>query len=145
MQHSSVRSKLDRSIIFLVIAATYVPYWGSLLPQQEAFMRLFAVALGTFFGLGLLLTEKSEKVVNIFWVLFAAAGLGVSFFELQQWLTKEGLLLFWIGTSLYGLQQLVYAAKHPNLKPGVFGYREMQHLLLLCATILGVIVVIFYI
>ena len=35
LTYNECRSKLDRGMIFLVIAATYIPYWAGLLGKQE--------------------------------------------------------------------------------------------------------------
>ncbi|MDP4020919.1 MAG: hypothetical protein Q8P58_02690 [Candidatus Adlerbacteria bacterium] len=144
LPYSEMRSKLDRSVISLVIGATYVPYWGSLLPVQEAVQRLPWVGLATLIGFSLVLTSAPDRLVGLFWAVFASAGLIISFWELQMWLPPVALALFWLGSSLYGVQQLVYALRYPDPLPELFGYREVQHLVLFVATIIGSIIALQY-
>lgn len=144
MPFSDLRSKLDRSVIFLVIGATYVPYWSQLLPPEEALHRLPWVGLATFAGIAFLLEGAPELAIGIYWAVFACAGLAISFWEIQVWLPWNIVVIFWFGSSLYGLQQLVYACKYPNPYPEVLGYREVQHMILLVATTIGSIVALQY-
>lgn len=144
MPYTEWRSKLDRSVIFAVIGATYVPYWGGLLPVNEALERLPWVGVATVTGCALLFYGASDRVVGVFWALFASAGLMISFYELQVWLPQPALTVFWIGSSFYGLQQIVFALKYPNPFPELFGYREVQHVLLLAATMIGSIIALQY-
>ena len=142
--YSELRSKVDRGMIFILIAATYVPYWEGLLPAHESLERLVPVGISALIGLILLFSNVSEKIIGIYWALFASAGLVVSFFELQAWLPKAALLFFWIGTLFYGVQQVIYTFEYPDPLPNVFGYREVQHIVLLIATTIGSLVALQY-
>lgn len=144
MPYTEWRSKLDRSVIFLVIGATYVPYWSNLLPPEEAMARLPWVGIATVAGVALLLGGARAWLVGIYWATFASAGLVVSFYELQVWLPSGALALFWTGSALYALQQATYSLKYPDPLPELFGYREVQHVLLLGATIIGSVIALNY-
>lgn len=138
------RSKLDRGTIFLVIGATYVPYWANLLPPEEAMVRLPWVAGVGVVGVSLLFLGVRGWLIGIYWAAYASAGLVVSFYELQVWLPPGVLAIFWVGSVLYGVQQAVFALQYPNPAPELFGYREVQHVLLLFATTIGSIVALSY-
>ncbi|MEK7108809.1 MAG: hemolysin III family protein [Patescibacteria group bacterium] len=144
MPFTALRSKLDRGVIFLVIGATYVPYWGNLLPAPEAWARLPWVGVCVVVGLCLVYFGAPEKVNGVFYALFASAGLVISFYELQQWLPPAGLAAFWLGTALYAASQVAYEARRPDPLPKLFGYRGVQHLLLFAATTIGSVVAILY-
>lgn len=136
------RSKLDRSMIFFVIAATYVPYWGQL-PQDQAITRLEWVVLAALVGCLLLLIGAPSYFIGFYWTVFASAGIVISLQngELEKWL-PNALPLFLVGSAFYGLQGLIYALKWPDPYPPYFGYRVVQHLSLLIATTIGTVVVL---
>lgn len=134
MPYSRALSKIDRSVIFLLIAATYMPYWGNLLPVDEAVHRLPWVWIAAAVGIVLVLSDVSAICIGIFWAAFASAGLIISFRELQVWLPPDALSAFWLASILYGAQQMVFALRLPNPMPELFGFREVQHVLLLIAT-----------
>lgn len=146
------RSKLDRSCIFLLIGATYVPYWGGLLPAHESWQRLPWVGAGALVGIGLLLSEKflrkPELFVGLYWAAFATIGLIISTWlgELQRWLPPHALVAFWVGSACYGIQQIVYSvgSTYPSRSVTIFGFRELQHSVLYCGTTLSTLVVLTY-
>lgn len=119
---------------FVLIGASFVPYWGGLLPTEEALVRLPLVGAGVFLGCVLVCCEVSDKIIGASWALFAGIGLLVSGSELSEWLPPEGLTAFWIGVCCYAAQQVVYSIGRPDPLPGVFGFRESQHAFLLAAT-----------
>ena len=55
-----------------------------------------------------------------------------------------GLLLVASGGALYTLGALVYALRRPNPKPGVFGYHEVFHALVILAVGLQYAAVAFF-
>jgi len=144
LPYNNLRSKLDRSVIFVLIGATYLAYWGSFLPAHDALERLPWVGVAVLVGLLLLYSNMSEKVVGIFWVAFSSAGMIISSSEFPHWFPSIGLAAFWVATSLYGLQQLVFSVRFPNLLPELFGYREAQHVLLLGATTISSVIMVLY-
>lgn len=135
LPHNTVRQKVDHCMIAMVIATTYVPLWATLLPLN--------VALKRFATLGVILCcVLAIKLLRIHWravggaafLLLGAYPVLTSVFELQEWLPAAGLFCFWAGIVLYALQHAVYASKWPDLLPQRFGFREVQHSILLVAT-----------
>lgn len=141
LPYSEWRSRLDRSAIFLFVAAYYLPYWGTMLEPSEAATRLPFVGLVMILGIAFLWAGLSAWLVALLQTLFAASGLVISFYELQVWLTPTGQILFWTATVLYGAQHLIYALRFPNLVPRVFGFREVQHVILLIACVISMLVI----
>jgi predicted membrane channel-forming protein YqfA (hemolysin III family) len=108
-------------------------------------MRLSVLAL-------LALCVVALKLLRMQWQVAGGAAfllLGLypitwSFWEVQSWLPPQGLWCFWAGLALYVLQQAVYAFRYPNPLPGLFGFREVQHSILLVATTTHAWVVVKY-
>ena len=135
---NGVRQKADYFMIAVVIAATYMPFWGNrdVLPTSIADPRL--ALLGAIF-LGTCTTRLSpwrsvERVGGFLYLVLGLFGTVVSFNELPHWISLPGAVMFQTGSVLYFVQFLVYAAKRPNPWPGRFSYREVQHIVLLVAT-----------
>jgi len=131
---SGWRNKLDRSVIFMLIGATYVPFWGGLVEPDEAAVRLICVAIAVLIGVAFLIGGASKLVIGLMYVAFTGTGLVVSFYELQAWLQPGPLFAFWTGALLYAAQHIAYSIRWPNPLPELFGYRDVQHVLLVAAT-----------
>ncbi len=128
------RRLIDQSVIFMLIGATFVPYWGGFLPPDEAVVHLAGVAIGVVIGIGFLLAGTRQLFIGLLYAGSSAAGLVISFYELQRWLPFWPWLAFWAGAALYLAQQLVLALQRPDPFPELFGFREVQHVLILLAT-----------
>lgn len=141
----SLRQRLDHLMIAVVIAATYVPFWATQLPENEA--------KGRFFILGaLLLGVCIQKIFFISWhklggVLFlmlGAYGTFLAFSEMKLWIPRPALDYFWAGVAFYVLQMAIYGFGWLDLFPQRIGHREFQHVVLLFATTLHSVVVLEY-
>lgn len=137
--------KIDHQTITILIGVTFVPYWSTLLPTSEMLWRLpllafltIAVCVFRWFWF------SWDKVGGGLYLALAAFPLTVSFYELQAWLPPIGLAAFWFGILFYFINFLVHTSEKPDLLPGLFGYRETQHLFLLAATTLQTLVVLEY-
>jgi len=145
LPHNGVWRRLDHLMIAVLITATYVPYWGTMLPAEQALPRF--VVVGVILGCVCVAQFFFFKWQILGGILFLALGLYgnlVSLYELPGWLPPMGFIFFWAGMSLYLVQFAVYAARKPNPLPERFGYREVQHLILVAATTLQSIAVLKY-
>lgn len=127
-------AKLDHIMIFYIIAITALPYWGHIIPWNwypgGPLLIMFVCLLGTMVKL----VSFLPRVVSAIAYLAAAAPMVLYFIAsfdeipaLQYWLWLFGLVL-------YATQLAVYTLMRPDPYPGQFGFREIQHIFLLCAT-----------
>jgi hemolysin III len=127
--------RLDHSAIFVLIAGTFTPLC-LLLPGRRA-----AIALALSWGGAALGVAQS-----LFWVKAPkpiVAGLcvvlGWSVFPLLGSIRATsgtlGLELLLAGGVLYSMGALAYALRRPNPVPGVFGYHEVFHALVVLASV----------
>jgi hemolysin III len=126
--------RLDHAMIFVLIAGTYTPV--ALVALSGTLSRVILVVLwvgaiaGLIFRLAWMTAPKW-----LFAAIYTALGLvPVAIIgELPAavgWLGLAGLAA---GGLLYALGALIYAAGRPNPRPGVFGYHEVFHALVIAA------------
>jgi hemolysin III len=138
--------RLDHATVYGLIAATYTPC--GLLALQGAW-RVVVLSI-VWSG------AAAAILLKLFWVrapkwlsATIAISLGwVGVVALPQ-LTREiglgGLLLLSGGGLLYTLGGIAYALRRPNPVPGVFGYHEVFHALVIAAVGLQYAAVAFYV
>ncbi len=126
--------KLDHIMIFYVIAITGLPYWGHIMPTTPfwhgiAFVVGICVA-GTITKTLHFLPRYLSAVVYLLAAVPMVSYLLINFDRLPT-ITAT---LWLVGVGIYGIQLAVYTLKWPDPRPNQFGFRELQHLLLLGAT-----------
>jgi hemolysin III len=126
--------RLDHSMIFVLIAGTYTPFALLVLHGGLADTILIVVWAGAVGG----------TVLNLFWVR-APKWVTASVYVALGWVAVAampqmasaigavglGLVLF--GGLLYTAGAVIYALQRPNPVPGVFGYHEVFHALVVAA------------
>jgi hemolysin III len=126
--------RLDHSAIFVLIAGTFTPFCLLVLPQASGEKLLGLVWGGATVGI----------LLSVFWVtapkwfsalFYVALGWLVFPFvsELKDALGLWSLGLIFFGGLLYTLGAVFYVMKRPNFVPGVFGYHELFHVLVVLA------------
>jgi hemolysin III len=126
--------RLDHSMIFFLIAGTYTPFALLALDGPLADAILVVVWVGALAG----------AVVEMVWIehpkwvaalIYMALGwvAAVAFPGLWNEIGLGGTLLVAVGGLLYTAGAVVYATQRPDPSPGVFGYHEVFHLLVIAA------------
>jgi hemolysin III len=136
--------RLDRSMIYVLIAASYTPFALLALHGALATVVLAIVWAGALGGIALqLLWLDHPKWVAV--VVSIALG-WVAIATLSQlphaigWVAVGALVL---SGALYTTGAVVYARERPNPRPGVFGYHEVFHALVLAAAAIQYAIVAF--
>jgi hemolysin III len=126
--------RLDHSAIFILIAGTATPIFDAGLSGAMKSQALTLIWTGA--ALGILQSIFWTKAPKAFVALFCV-GLGwigsPYLLPLAPLVGTKGMWLLVSGGVMYSLGALVYALKMPNLKPGVFGYHELFHALVIVA------------
>ena len=126
--------RLDHSMIFVLIAGTYTPFALLVLHGGLAKTILIVVWAGAVGG----------TVLNVFWVR-APKGVTAAVYVALGWVAVAampqmtraigpvGVGLIMLGGVLYTAGAVIYALRRPNPVPGVFGYHEVFHALVVAA------------
>lgn len=133
----AVMRRLDHSMIFIAIAATYTPIAVFALPHEIARTVLWVVWMGAAVGITLhnLVPHAPYPViaapyVAVGWVAVIAMN------DILHSLGVAGFVLVVTGGGLYTIGALVYAFRRPDPWPVTFGYHEIFHLLVIAAAAL---------
>lgn len=119
--------RADHANIFLLIAGTYTPVAGLILPLKQAIIVLSIIWAGALLGV----------LVRTLWP-GAPRWLSVSLYILLGWgavmylpaffaASPAVMILIIIGGLFYTVGAVFYALKRPNPLPTVFGFHELFH------------------
>lgn len=130
-----VLRRVDHSMIFFYIAATYTPI--CLIPLRGGWgWSLFGVVWGL---------AVAGIVLKIFWInaprwlstgLFLGMGwmVLVGVYPLVLNLSRGALLWLTAGGLLYSIGAVIYALKRPDPWPGFFGFHEIFHIFVMAGS-----------
>jgi hemolysin III len=129
-----VMRRLDHASIYLLIAGTYTPYGLLVLSGAWQFSILGVVWIGAALAI----------VQRVFWLdaprwVPVAAGISLGWIGvivLPQIIEASGFsgtFLVALGGVFYTLGAIVYAFQRPDLRPDVFGFHELFHVLTVLA------------
>ena len=121
--------RLDHSMIYILIAGTYMPFVLLVLHAPWSTVLLSLVAGGAIVGILIqvfafhrLRVLTSTLYIVLGWLVLLAAP------ELVQSLRVSELIPLVVGGVLYTAGAITLATKKPNPSPRVFGYHEVFHL-----------------
>jgi hemolysin III len=138
--------RLDHAMISLLIAGTFTPFGMLALSGTIAGVLLTATWAGALGGIALhLLWIDAPKWLSA--TLYVALGwIGVlAMPELVAQLGWGPTVLMGLGGALYSAGAAVYALRRPDPAPGVFGYHEVFHALVVVAALVHYAVVTVYV
>jgi hemolysin III len=126
--------RLDHSAIFLLIAGTATPLFQLGLEGDDRRRALTVIWAGAAAGVAQSIAwARAPKAVSA--LLAVGVGwLGAPYLlRIAGLLRGEGVALALGGGILYSVGAAVYAARRPDPRPGVFGYHEVFHALVVLA------------
>jgi hemolysin III len=136
--------RLDRSMIYVLIAASYTPFALLALHGTLATVVLLLVWAGACGGVLLQLVWPDHPKwvavvvsVTLGWVVV------ITLTQLPGTIGWGAIGALAVSGALYTTGAVVYARERPNPRPGVFGYHEVFHALVLAAAAIHYAVVAF--
>ncbi|HLL86548.1 MAG TPA: hemolysin III family protein [Thermoleophilaceae bacterium] len=126
--------RLDHSMIFILIAATYTPFGMLVLEGTLAVVVLAIVWGGALAGvlLKLVWIDAPKWLVATAYVALGWVA-AIAMPELGSRLGLGALALLIGGGTAYTAGAVIYARQRPDPAPTVFGYHEIFHLLVIVA------------
>lgn len=135
-RHKTTLQRIDHSMIFVFIAASYTPIALLVLTTPLRWIVLVSVwagaAGGVAFSLGWIHAPRSwtaAAYVALGWVAVVAAP------QLVDHLGTAPALLLLLGGLLYSVGAVVYARQRPDPWPATFGFHEVFHTLVTAAAL----------
>jgi hemolysin III len=134
--------RLDHSMIYVLIAATYTPFALLALDGNASVALMIGVWTGAALGLLLGLTGLSQKPgVGISLYILLGWAAVIAFPALVRALAVPEMILLVIGGVVYTIGAIGLGTRWPDPSPKVFGYHEIWHVMTLVAGVcLGVVV-----
>ncbi len=130
----SIMSRLDHSMIFVLIAGTYTPLCLVLLDGWVRWL-IFSLVWGGALG-GIIARNAVRHAPHWIFVTFYLVLGWVAVAIIPQVLSVGGvavLVLLLVGGLLYSVGAVVYARRSPNPSPQWFGFHEVFHAFTLAA------------
>ena len=128
----SILRLIDHAMIFILIAGTYtpiclIPLYGLL--GWIMLCIIWCMAIAGIFQALFWLHAPRWFTTSIY--LFMGWMVIVAFYPLVQSLPFCGVIWFILGGLSYTIGAILYALKRPNPFPGIFGFHEIWHILVL--------------
>lgn len=139
-----VLRRLDHSMIFVTIAATYTPI-ALVLPDGPGRLLLTVVWIGATLGVATQLVwpgAPRAMIVGLYITVGWAAMLVVD--DIWRTIGVAGFILLMTGGLLHTFGAAVYARRRPDPWPNWFGFHEIFHLLVVAAVATHYTVVAFF-
>jgi hemolysin III len=136
--------RLDHSMIFVLIAGSYTPIAVLALHGTLSTVVLCVVWGGALAGIVLKLVwiDAPKPLVAAVYVALGWVAV-LTFGQIGGAIGGLGLIGLAVGGLLYSVGAVIYALGRPNPVPGVFGYHEVFHALVIAAAALHYAVIAF--
>jgi hemolysin III len=120
--------RLDHSMIYVFIAASYTPFGLLVLKGPWAIIILATIWGGAAIGV-LLKMLSLERTSKIGFVMYLALGWATvaALPQMIRGLSPADLVLLFAGGLLYTGGAIILACRRPDPVPSVFGYHEVWH------------------
>ncbi|MEO0491858.1 MAG: hemolysin III family protein [Actinomycetota bacterium] len=141
----AIMKRLDHSMIFVAIAATYTPIAVFALDGDTARWILPTVWIGAALGIvaNLVWTDAPYPVVAAPYVALGWVGV-VALPAVLDGLGVAGFVLIVVGGGLFSIGAIFYALHRPNPWPRWFGYHEIFHLFVIAGVAVHYVAVAFF-
>ena len=144
LSYNKTIQAIDHLMIAVLISATYIQYWICSMPFDEASWRIWLLGVVTVGVLVVrLVLPTYGKLRGALYLVLGFGGLAMSLMN-PHMLPFAAWVGFLSGIGMYFLQFLVFVFEKPNPSPSWFGYRELQHLILLGASGLHLVTAVIY-
>jgi hemolysin III len=126
--------RLDHSMIFVLIAASYTPVAALVLGGTWEVLLLSVIWAGAVVGITMKMARPDGFSIPSAVLYMVLGWLAiVAFPQLLREMTPAELILLVTGGLLYTVGAIVFARRRPDPSPTVFGYHEVWHAFMVAA------------
>ena len=126
--------RLDHSMIFVLIAASYTPVAALVLGGTWEIVLLSGIWAGAVVGITMKLARPDGFTIPSAALYMVLGWLAVvAFPQLLRGMTPAELILLVAGGLLYTAGAIVFATRRPDPRPATFGYHEIWHSFMVAA------------
>ena len=127
--------QLDHAMVYVLIAGTYTPVCLLGLPSPLRWIFLSAIWGMAAVGMGLKVAWRARRTAAALYMVIGWAVVAV-----LPWAESRtgwtSLTLYALGGVIYTVGAVLFYLKRPRLKPLVFGYHEVWHVMTVVAAVL---------
>ncbi len=127
--------QLDHAMVYVLIAGTYTPVCLLALPRSIGIAFLIGIWCAALIGIALKITWRAHKVSGAMYLIIGWAALIILPWAYHR-AGFTSLLLFALGGIVYTVGAILFYLQRPQLRPLVFGYHEVWHVLTVVAVAL---------
>ncbi len=126
--------RLDHSMIFVLIAASYTPVAALVLGGTWEVVLISVVWSGAVVGVTMKLARPDGLMVPSAALYMVLGWLAVvAFPQLLKAMSPAQMILMVTGGLLYTVGAIVFASRRPDPRPSTFGYHEIWHAFMVAA------------
>jgi hemolysin III len=126
--------RLDHSLIFVLIAASYTPIAALVLGGTWEVVLIAVVWAGAVVGVTMKMARPDGLLVPAAILYMALGWLAVVVFpQLLRAMSPAQMILMVAGGLLYTAGAIVFASRRPDPRPTTFGYHEIWHAFMVAA------------
>ena len=127
--------QLDHAMVYVLIAGTYTPVCLLGLPSPLRWIFLAAIWGMAAVGMGLKVAWRARRTAAALYLVIGWAVIAV-----LPWAQSRtgwfSLTLYALGGVIYTVGAVLFYLKRPRLRPLVFGYHEVWHVMTVVAAVL---------
>jgi hemolysin III len=128
--------RLDHSMIFVLIAASYTPVAALVLGGTWEVVLLSVVWAGAVVGVTMKVARPDGLLVPSAALYMVLGWLAVVVFpQLLRAMSTAQMVLMLAGGLLYTAGAIVFASRRPDPRPSTFGYHEIWHAFMVAAAV----------
>jgi hemolysin III len=126
--------RLDHSMIYVLIAASYTPVAALVLGGTWEIVLLSVIWAGAVVGVTLKMARPDglSLVSSVLYIVLGWLAI-VALPQLAREMTAAELVLLLAGGLLYTAGAIVFARRQPDPSPSIFGYHEVWHSFMVAA------------
>lgn len=127
-----VMQRVDHSMVYVLIAGTYTPVCLLALPRALGVAYLFLIWISASVGIALKVRWRGRKTAAAMYLVIGWAVVFVIPWA-YEYIGGVGLSLYAAGGIIFSLGAVLFYKQWPTLKPEVFGFHELWHVLTVIA------------